>query len=168
MTMAVTWKGPWESPGERFMKNWAWLILGSICMKRLLSGERMDRFEGSGYLLVEFLKGFWSVWYIKKDDHFLVYWRVLFILWALTFQIIFVFVTGAILLKCLKNPLGMSSYVSWRFFWIWHSDCSMIFIILFAFSSMSAVKVNSFEKSLFKFIWMFPTSKLCALMATFP
>lgn len=33
---------------------------------------------------------------------------------------------------------------------------------------MSAVKANSVENYLLRFIWIFPASKLCPLMATFP
>lgn len=101
-------------------------------------------------------------------NHLLIPSRFLFILIALMFQAIFVLVNGTTLLKCLKKPLGISSYRSLRFDWIYPSECYITFIMFLAFYAISSVKLNSF---LIVFFWLnctFPDSKKWALIDMLP
>lgn len=94
--------------------------------------------------------------------------RFLFILMAFMFQAILVLVKGTTLRKCLKNPVGISSYKSFRLDWISPSQCSITLTIFLAFSPISSVKLNYLLMFLRWWNWTFPDSKKCALMATVP
>ena len=100
--------------------------------------------------------------------HLLACCKFLFILYAWMFQIMVVFVTGTILLKCLKKPFGISSYIYPSVFWIWHSRFYIVLMILVAFSSILAENENSCDMVLSWFIWTLHDSKIWDLTETLP